>query len=167
MRTFWTDGSAVPNPGVGGYAVIDEATGEPVALGREENSTNIRMEGMALIVAIELAGEEACEIHTDSEFWVNVLTKWAAGWEQNGWKKGKKKNKPVQNLEIVLELYRLYQEHEVKLVWVQGHVGTELNEKADFWANQARKKNGHGNVGVTEMETKVAEWKKEVEAIIL
>ena len=74
-RIFYTDGSASPNPGPGGYAVIEQ--GKPVALGSEPgNTTNIRMEGMALIAAMQLAGAEECEIHTDSEFWVNALTKW-------------------------------------------------------------------------------------------
>ena len=82
-RIFYTDGSASPNPGPGGYAVIEQ--GKPVALGSEPgNTTNIRMEGMALIAAMQLAGAEECEIHTDSEFWVNVLTKWAPGWAAKG-----------------------------------------------------------------------------------
>ena len=85
-RIFYTDGSASPNPGPGGYAVIEQ--GKPVALGSEPgNTTNIRMEGMALIAAMQLAGAEECEIHTDSEFWVNVLTKWAPGWAAKGWRK--------------------------------------------------------------------------------
>ena len=76
MRVFFTDGSASPNPGPGGYAVIEN--GRPVALGSEDGqTTNIRMEGMALIAAMKLAGGEPCEIHSDSEFWINVLTKWA------------------------------------------------------------------------------------------
>ena len=65
MRVFFTDGSASPNPGPGGYAVIEN--GRPVALGSEDGqTTNIRMEGMALIAAMELAGDEPCEIHSDS-----------------------------------------------------------------------------------------------------
>lgn len=87
MKVFWTDGSASPNPGPGGYAVIDQATGKPVALGRGARTTNIRMEGFALGMAMKLAGEEECEIHTDSEFWVNVLTKWAPKWKENGWRR--------------------------------------------------------------------------------
>ena len=136
MKIFWTDGSASPNPGPGGYAVIDQETGEPVALGRGKKTTNIRMEGLALEAAMLVAGDEPCEIHTDSEFWVNVLTKWAAEWQAKGWKKAK--NKPIQNLDIVRRLFELYQGGDVKLVWVRGHVGTELNEKADEWANKAR-----------------------------
>ena len=52
MRVFFTDGSASPNPGPGGYAVIEN--GRPVALGSEDGqTTNIRMEGMALIATMK------------------------------------------------------------------------------------------------------------------
>ena len=80
MKVLWTDGSASPNPGPGGFAVIEK--NKPVVLGREDNSTNIRMEGKAMIAAIKYADGEPCEIHSDSEFWINVLTKWAPGWSQ-------------------------------------------------------------------------------------
>jgi len=133
MKVLWTDGSADPNPGKGGFAVIED--GKPVCLGAEEKSTNIRMEGQALIEAIKYAGEEGCEIHTDSEFWVNVLTKWAPGWKARGWKKSKGE---IKNLPMVQELYKLYSEGNVELVWVRGHQGTEMNELADQWANKAR-----------------------------
>lgn len=133
MRIFWTDGSANPNPGPGGFAVIEN--GKPVVLGREEESSNIRMEGKAMVSAIKEAKGEECEIHSDSQFWINVLTKWAPTWEKNGWKK---KNGEIKNLEIVKELYSLYKNSPVKLVWVRGHVGTEMNELADEWANRAR-----------------------------
>ncbi|MBR2830906.1 ribonuclease HI [Candidatus Saccharibacteria bacterium] len=149
MKILWTDGSAEPNPGKGGFAVIEArskvpATGaesfaedesQPVVLGSEEESTNIRMKGFAIIAAMKYAGEEGCEIHTDSEFWVNALTKWAPTWKRNGWRK---KTGEIKNLEIVKEAYELYTQLPVKLVWVRGHVGTELNEMADVWANKAR-----------------------------
>lgn len=134
MKVLWTDGSASPNPGPGGFAVLED--GKPVVLGKEKDSTNIRMEGLAMIAAIKYAGEEGCEIHSDSEFWINVVTKWAPTWCANGWKKSKGE---IKNLEIVKELYELYQKYPVKLVWVRGHVGTEYNELADKWANKARK----------------------------
>ena len=137
MKILWTDGSAEPNPGPGGFAVIEVIGGEakPVVLGKEEESTNIRMEGKALIEAMKYAGEQGCEIHTDSEFWINVLKKWAPTWESNGWKK---KSGPIKNLEIVKELWQLYHEYPVSLYWVKGHVGIEFNELADEWANRAR-----------------------------
>ena len=134
MRVFFTDGSASPNPGPGGYAVIEN--GRPVALGSEDGqTTNIRMEGMALIAAMELAGDEPCEIHSDSEFWINVLTKWAPGWATKGWRK---KGGEIKNIDLVQRAYALYQSTQPKMVWVRGHVGHEQNELADEWANKAR-----------------------------
>ena len=135
MKQYFTDGSASPNPGPGGYAVIDLDAKQPVALGKEANSTNIRMEAMALIAAYKIA-KPGDKIMTDSEFWVNVVTKWAAGWQSNGWTK---KSGPIKNLELVKELYELYLNNpDVILEWTRGHVGTEGNELADEWANKAR-----------------------------
>ena len=137
MKVLWTDGSAAPNPGPGGFAVIEVANEKayPVVLGREPETTNIKMEGMAMLAAIKYAGDEGCEIHSDSAFWINVLTKWAAGWEKRGWKKSGGK---IKNLELVQELYEAYKQYPVELKWVQGHVGTLYNEMADEWANKAR-----------------------------
>ena len=138
MLKLWTDGSANPNPGPGGFAVIleqEDGSGKPVILGREAESSNIRMEGLAIIAAIRGAKGRPVEIHTDSEFWINVITKWMSKWAENGWKK---KRGEIKNLDIVKQLYELYDPGQVKLVWVQGHVGTELNEMADVWANRAR-----------------------------
>ena len=135
MKHFYTDGSASPNPGPGGFAVIDLDAKKPVALGKEANSTNIRMEAMALIAAYKIA-EAGDEIKTDSEFWVNVVTKWAPTWKANGWTK---KTGPIKNLELVQELFALYESKpDVNLNWTRGHVGTEGNELADEWANKAR-----------------------------
>lgn len=133
MKILWTDGSASPNPGPGGFAVIEE--GRPVVLGRAKQTTNIQMEGAAMLAAIEYAGGEACEIHSDSEFWIKVLTVWAPGWKKKGWKKSKGE---IKNLSLVKKLYELYMENEVKLIWVRGHDGNEMNELADEFANKAR-----------------------------
>ena len=133
MKRFYTDGSAIPNPGDGGFAVILD--GSPVALGSEKNSTNIRMEAKALIAAFGLA-EAGDEIITDIEFWINVVTKWAPTWELNGWKK---KGGEIKNLDLVQELFAVYKANPgVKLQWTRGHVGTDGNELADEWANKAR-----------------------------
>ena len=75
----YTDGSASPNPGPGGFAVIDQQ-GQPLSLGREAHSTNIRMEAVAIIEALKLADGQPIKIYTDSQFWINVLTQWAPTW---------------------------------------------------------------------------------------
>lgn len=136
MTIYYTDGSASPNPGPGGYAVVSE--GKPVVLGGEPSgaeTTNIRMEGYALLAALKHVAGEQCEIYTDSEFWINVVTKWAPGWEEKGWKK---KGGEIKNLDIVRELYPLYKRSQAKLVWVRGHNNDPGNEAADHWANEAR-----------------------------
>ena len=134
MRLFYTDGSASPNPGPGGFSVIENSA--PAALGSEEgDTTNIRMEGKALITAMMLAGGEPCQIYTDSEFWINVITKWAPGWHMRGWTK---KGGEIKNLDLVKEAYMLYGRSKAELIWVRGHQGDEGNELADVWANKAR-----------------------------
>lgn len=133
-KILWTDGSASPNPGPGGFAVLED--GRPVRLGHEKFSSNIRMEGAALIAAMEYAGLEGCEIYTDSQFWVNVLEKWAPSWHTRGWTK---KGGTIKNLDLVKVAYKLYSDYPVTLRWTRGHVGTELNELADAWANRARR----------------------------
>ena len=137
MKILWTDGSASPNPGPGGFAVIEilDGNAKPVRLGKEKDTTNIRMEGSAMIAAIKYAGDDGCEIHSDSEFWINVLEKWSPTWAKNGWKK---KTGEIKNLDLVKELYGLYNKYPVKLVWEKGHAGVKYNEMADEWANKAR-----------------------------
>ncbi len=137
MITYYTDGSASPNPGPGGYSVVTP-DGKPVFLGGEpsgEQTTNIRMEGYAIIAALKAANGEECQIYTDSEFWINVITKWSLAWEAKGWKKS---GGPIKNIDIVQEVCPLYRQSKAELIWVRGHVGDPGNEAADHWANQAR-----------------------------
>jgi len=136
MLIYYTDGSASPNPGPGGFAVIQDK--QPVVLGSEPsgaNTTNIRMEGLAIMAALKHADGKPCQIYTDSEFWINVITKWSIKWEADGWKK---KSGPISNLDIVTEVVPLYRRSEATLIWVRGHQGDEGNELADKWANKAR-----------------------------
>ena len=135
MIVYYTDGSASPNPGPGGFAVIRDM--KPVVLGSEPSgtdTTNIRMEGLDIIAALQDAKGQECQIYTDSEFWINVITKWSIAWEANGWhKKG-----GIKNLDIVQQVCPLYRQSQAELIWVRGHVGDAGNELADHWANQAR-----------------------------
>ena len=134
MTTYYTDGSASPNPGPGGFAVIKDL--KPHILGSEDGeTTNIRMEGKALIAALEDANGAKCVIYSDSEFWINVVTKWAPGWQARGWRK---KGGDMKSLDIVQPLFALYTDSQVDLRWVRGHEGDEGNELADEWANKAR-----------------------------
>lgn len=137
MIIYYTDGSCEPNPGNGGFSVIRDM--KPAVLGSEPKggeTTNIRMEGFAIIAALKDADGAECQIYTDSEFWINVITKWSIPWEANGWKK---KGGPIKNLDIVQEVVPLYKVSKAELIWVRGHNNDPGNELADHWANEARK----------------------------
>lgn len=137
MNIYYTDGSCEPNPGNGGFAVIKNM--EVLVLGGEPGgalTTNIRMEGFALIAALKDAQNDPAQIYTDSEFWINVITKWSLAWEQNDWKK---KGGEIKNLDIVKQVCPLYKNSQSELIWVRGHNKDPGNEMADYWANEARK----------------------------
>lgn len=135
MIIYYTDGSCSPNPGPGGFAVIKDM--KPHILGGEPSgveSTNIRMEGFAIIAALKDADGQPCQIHTDSEFWIKTITEWSIKWEANGWqKKG-----GIKNIDIVKEACALYKQSQAELIWVRGHNDDPGNELADQYANKAR-----------------------------
>ena len=133
MIVYYTDGSCEPNPGTGGFSVVKDM--KPHILGGEFETTNIRMEGFAIIAALKDADGHPAEIYTDSEFWINVITKWSIPWEANGWKK---KGGEIKNLDIVQEICPLYRGSQAVLVWVRGHNNDPGNELADEYANKAR-----------------------------
>jgi ribonuclease HI len=130
MITYHTDGSCRPtNPGPGGYAVIRD--GRVWEIGGILESTNIRMEGQAMLAALQDARGRECIIYSDSEFWINVLTKWAPGWKKKGWKKS---SGEIKNLDLVKELYQEYVISAAQLQWVKGHANDEGNILADKYA---------------------------------
>lgn len=132
MITYYTDGSCEPNPGTGGFAVIKGM--KPAVLGGDFDTTNIRMEGRAIIEALKDANGEPCQIYSDSELWIKIITIWSKAWEANGWtKKG-----GIKNLDLVQEVVPLYKASKAELVWVRGHNNDPGNELADEWANKAR-----------------------------
>jgi len=131
----FTDGSAVPNPGPGGWGVVWVEAGDIQSEkhGHDPHTTNNRMELRALIEAFKMLPEDAAiDVLTDSRLCVNTITAWAPGWERKGWKK---KSGPIKNLELVQELLALYRTRpSCKLVWIAAHSGNRWNEYADSLA---------------------------------
>ena len=131
----FTDGSAIPNPGPGGWGVVWVEGGEVIEQrhGHEPRTTNNRMELRALIEAYRLLPEEAeIAVFTDSRLCVDTITKWAPGWERKGWKK---KGGEIKNLELVQELLTLFRAHPgCPLEWIAAHSGHRWNEYADSLA---------------------------------
>lgn len=128
----FTDGSAIPNPGPGGWGAVYVDDGEVVAQahGHDPETTNNRMELTAVIQGARLVPDgTAATVHTDSRLVVDTITKWAAGWQRRGWKR---KTGEVMNLDLVKEAYAIYSARpELELVWIAAHSGQRWNEYAD------------------------------------
>ena len=129
--TIYTDGSALGNPGPGGYGVV--LLSGPF---RKELSagyrltTNNRMELMAVCVALEALKIEGSEvtIYSDSKYVVDAVSKgWVFGWEKKFFS-GKK------NPDLWIRFLRIYRKHRVRFVWVKGHAETVENNRCDALA---------------------------------
>ena len=131
----FTDGSAVPNPGPGGWGAVWVEDGAVRAQrhGHDPDTTNNRMELRALIEAFQMLPQDAvAEVRTDSRLCVDTITTWAPGWERKGWTK---KTGPIKNLALVQELLALCRAHpSCTLVWIAAHSGYRWNEYADSLA---------------------------------
>ncbi len=98
--------------------------------GGEAVTTNNRMELTAAIKALEtLKRHCVVELHTDSVYLRDGITKWIHNWKSNGWKTSQKK--PVKNADLWKHLDELIARHRVEWHWVKGHSGHPENERAD------------------------------------
>ena len=128
---IYTDGACSGNPGPGGWGAILSFGGTEKELkGGEPHTTNNRMELMAAISALE-ALKKPCtvDLHTDSKYVQDGISKWIHGWKRNSWKTADKK--PVKNMDLWQRLEVAIKQHDVRWHWVKGHVGHEMNERAD------------------------------------
>ncbi len=137
---IYTDGSCLGNPGPGGWALVHVEDGAVVgeASGSDPHTTNNRMELRAMIEAFRrLPPTATTTIWSDSDLVVNTATKWAAAWEKQGWKR---RTGPVENLDLVQELYAEVKKHpSVQVKWLRGHAGHKWNERANDLAIAASK----------------------------
>ncbi|MFT4754027.1 MAG: ribonuclease HI [Salibacteraceae bacterium] len=134
--TVYTDGAARGNPGPGGFGVVlmSGAHRKEIAEGFR-NTTNNRMELLAVIVAIESAkgSGHAITIYSDSKYVVDSVSKgWVFGWVKKGFKDKK-------NVDLWKRFLKIYPTHNVKFVWVKGHANIPENERCDELAVAASK----------------------------
>lgn len=132
---LYTDGACKGNPGPGGWgALLVAGNKEKELFGGEENTTNNRMELMAVIEALS-ALKRPCHvtIHTDSKYVLKGITEWLAGWKAKGWKTASKA--PVKNVDLWQALDAAAGRHQIEWRWVKGHSGNNGNERADQLAN--------------------------------
>lgn len=149
---IYTDGSSLGNPGPGGWGVViitnyqlpikntktKNQTPNPQIVelgGYEKNTTNNRMELMAVIETLKYISEkhkkDEVTIFVDSNYVLLGITSWIHNWEKNNWKTANKKQ--VLNQDLWKELIELIRNYRGKIKWekVKGHSGHIYNDKAD------------------------------------
>lgn len=131
---IFTDGACRGNPGPGGWAALLRTGGtEREISGGEKLTTNNRMELRAAIEALNaLTRPCKVELHSDSQYLRDGITKWIHGWRRNGWRTANRK--PVKNAELWEELLEAASRHQVSWHWVRGHSGHPENERVDALA---------------------------------
>ena len=138
---IYTDGACSGNPGPGGWGVILEYNGHIKELsGGEAETTNNRMEMMAVIKGLEALKEECVvDLYSDSKYVIEAIEKgWVWKWARQGWIKSDKK--PAKNPDLWQRILDLWAKHEVHTHWIKGHAENPWNNRCD--------------------EMAVAEWKK-------
>ena len=136
---IYTDGACKGNPGPGGWgALLRAADGaEKELCGGEPETTNNRMEMMAVIEALS-ALKRPCQVilFVDSQYVLKGMTEWLHGWKAKGWRTAAKQ--PVKNVDLWQRLDALVHqsEHRIEWQWVKGHAGDPGNERADALANR-------------------------------
>ena len=127
--TAAADGSSLGNPGPAGWAwYVDEDTWDA---GGWPKGTNNLGELTAILRLLEATADTGEELHilADSQYAINVVSKWRLGWKKRGWTKADKK--PIKNLELIQEIDRAMEGRRVTFEWVKGHAGHRMNERAD------------------------------------
>lgn len=138
---IYTDGACSGNPGLGGYASILIYNGvEKEITGSEDNTTNNRMELLAVIKGLE-ALKESCmvDLYTDSQYVASAFNEnWLESWQNNGWKNSNKKE--IKNVDLWERLINLIKIHKVNFIKVKGHADNEYNNRCDKLAVEEYKK---------------------------
>lgn len=150
MITIFTDGSSKGNPGPGGWGGIiafeksekHEAGSKNQEWvieigGRENRTTNNRMELTACIKSLELLTSYSLLpapiiLHTDSEYVLKGITLWIHNWQKKGWKTAAKK--PVENQDLWQELLKVTEGRNIEWKIIRGHAGILANERCDVIA---------------------------------
>lgn len=134
---IYTDGACSGNPGPGGWgAILVYGENQKEISGGEKETTNNRMELMAVIAALEqLKLPCNVDLYSDSKYVLKGISEWLPAWKARGWKTADKK--PVKNVEYWQRLEQAASPHAINWHWVKGHNGHDMNERADELARMA------------------------------
>lgn len=133
--TLFSDGSALGNPGPGGFgAILRYGDKERIISGGEAHTTNNRMELLGVIEGLR-ALKEPCDVTiiSDSSYVIRGINEWLEGWVKRNFAK-------VKNPDLWQEYLLVCAGHRINGVWVRGHNGHPENERCDIIAKEAAEK---------------------------
>ena len=132
MKTIYTDGSCINNPGKGAWAwiLVDQDQIIQQESQQVADTTNNRMEMIAAIKAIQ-TNEGNLEIYTDSIYLKNGITIWIYSWLKSNWK-----NNTIKNIDLWKELFTLTQNRNIQWNWIKAHNNNRYNDAVDKLANE-------------------------------
>lgn len=132
---LFSDGSALGNPGPGGFGTILRfGNKEREIVGSEPHTTNNRMELRGVIEGLK-ALKEPCHvvIVSDSSYVVKAINEWLENWVKKDFKK-------VKNVDLWQEYLSVSKPHKIEAKWVRGHDGHVENERCDLLARSEAQK---------------------------
>jgi len=133
--TLFSDGSALGNPGPGGFgAILRFGDVEKIVSGGEKHTTNNRMELLGVIEGLR-ALKEPCRVTviSDSSYVIRGINEWLENWVKRNFAK-------VKNPDLWLEYLSVSKIHTIEGVWVRGHNGHPENERCDVIAREEAEK---------------------------
>jgi ribonuclease HI len=139
--TLFSDGSALGNPGPGGFgAILRFGDVEKIVRGGEKHTTNNRMELLGVIEGLR-ALKEPCNVTiiSDSSYVIRGINEWIGGWVKRNFAK-------VKNPDLWLQYLEVSKGHRIQGVWVRGHNGHIENERCDQIAREEAEKYKSGLV---------------------
>lgn len=147
---LYTDGACQPNPGFGGWAFILKCgENKTIQYGHEKESTNNRMEMLAVIRGIEefiritnTQSSKLC-LYSDSKYLIDGIVSWRKAWVKNGW--AKKNGDEILNKDLWMRIDSLVDSIQLECIHIRGHSGHIYNEEVDRLAVGAIEKGKNQN----------------------
>jgi ribonuclease HI len=133
--TLFSDGSALGNPGPGGFGTILKfGDNEKIIVGSDEHTTNNRMELLGVIEGLK-ALKEPCDVDiiSDSSYVIKGINEWLSAWIKRDFAK-------VKNPDLWRAYIEVSKTHKVNGIWVRGHNGHVENERCDKLARDEAEK---------------------------
>ncbi len=136
IRIF-TDGSAIRNPGPGGWgAVVIDGKKLREMSGAFPWTDISEMELVAAVEALRsIPSRSRIELYSDSELLIRGMRGFVLRWESHGWRN--RRGVSIQNRDLWLQLIELDLALDIRWKWLRGHNGHRWQSRADELAYRA------------------------------